>query len=166
MPTSMRPPFLYIFQPEPSALFLASIATTTHWLPNLSAASLTSSGVLIAEELIEILSAPSRRIARKSSTVRIPPPTVNGINTHSATLRTMSMTVPLLSDDAVISRNTSSSAPALSYAFAISTGSPASLRSTKLTPFTTLPPFTSRQGMILFVNISFPSYSSTKFFSI
>ena len=39
--------------------FLASIATT-HWLPNLSAASEISSGRLIAEELIEILSAPSR----------------------------------------------------------------------------------------------------------
>ena len=80
----------------------------------------------LAEELIEILSAPSLNNARKSSTVRIPPPTVNGINTHSATFRTISTTVPLSSEEAVISRNTSSSAPALSYAFAISTGSPAS----------------------------------------
>ena len=32
---------------------------------------------------MEILSAPSRNIALKSSTVRIPPPTVNGINTFS-----------------------------------------------------------------------------------
>ena len=48
-----------------------------------------------ADELVflEILSAPSRSNALKSSTVRIPPPTVNGINTHSATLRTMSTTV-------------------------------------------------------------------------
>ena len=35
-----------------------------------------------------------------------------------------------------------------------STGSPASLKLTKLIPFTTLPLFTSKQGMILFVNIS------------
>ena len=37
--------------------------------------------VMIAAELTEILSAPSRRSTLKSSTVRIPPPTVNGINT-------------------------------------------------------------------------------------
>ena len=44
--------------------------------------------------------------ALKSSTVRIPPPTVNGINTHFATSRTISITVPRPSEDAVISRNT------------------------------------------------------------
>src|SRR5699024_3243135 len=66
----------------------------------------------------------------------------------------ISTTVSLPSQEAVISRNTSSPAPAASYAFAISTGSPASLRSTKFTPFTTRPLFTSRQGIILFVNIS------------
>ena len=68
----------------------------------------------MADELIEILSAPSRNSARKSSTVRIPPPTVNGINTVSATFLTMSTTVFLRSDEAVISKKTSSSAPALS----------------------------------------------------
>ena len=68
----------------------------------------------MAEELMEILSAPSLRRARKSSTVRIPPPTVKGMNTVSATLRTMSTTVPRASEEAVISRKTSSSAPALS----------------------------------------------------
>ena len=80
----------------------------------MSAASLMSRGVLIADELMEILSAPSLRSILKSSTVRIPPPTVNGINTVSATRRTMSTTVPRLSEEAVMSRNTSSSAPALS----------------------------------------------------
>src|SRR5699024_1700701 len=110
--------------------------------------------VLMAEELTEILSAPSLRIARKSSTVRIPPPTVKGINTHSATFLTISTTVARLSEEAVMSRQTSSSAPASAYAFAISTGSPASFRSTNFTPLTTLPAFTSRQGMILFVNIT------------
>src|SRR3989441_10090792 len=50
--------------------------------------------------------------------------------------------------EAVMSRNTSSSAPWASWAFAASTGSPASRRSTKRTPFTTRPSLTSRQGMI------------------
>src|SRR5439155_18523591 len=46
-----------------------------------------------------------------------------------------------------------SSAPAASYAIAASTGSPASRRSTKLTPLTTLPSLTSRQGMTRTLNI-------------
>ena len=53
-------------------------------------------------------------IALKSSTVRIPPPTVKGINTWSATRLTISATVARLSEEAVISRKTSSSAPASS----------------------------------------------------
>ncbi len=68
----------------------------------------------MAEELMDILSAPSLKSMRKSSTVRMPPPTVKGINTVSATLRTMSTTVLRLSLEAVMSKNTSSSAPALS----------------------------------------------------
>ena len=59
------------------------------------------------------------------------------------------------SEEAVISKNTSSSAPALSYASAIATGSPASCKLTKFTPFTTLPACTSRHGIILFVCILF-----------
>src|SRR5882724_8663720 len=50
--------------------------------------------------------------------------------------------------EAVMSRKTSSSAPCASYAIAASTGSPASRRSTKRTPFTTRPSLTSRQGMM------------------
>ena len=46
-----------------------------------------------AEELMEILSAHSRKSTRKSSTVRIPPPTVKGKNTFAATSRTRSTTV-------------------------------------------------------------------------
>ena len=61
-----------------------------------------------------ILSAPARKIARMSSTVRNPPPTVNGIKTSSATRRTRSATMSRLSDDAVMSRNVSSSAPSAS----------------------------------------------------
>src|SRR5580765_4374844 len=47
-----------------------------------------------------------------------------------------------------MSRNASSSAPCESYRRATSTGSPASRRLTKLTPLTTRPPVTSRQGMM------------------
>src|SRR6266850_2590082 len=47
-----------------------------------------------------------------------------------------------------MSRKVSSSAPCSSYLRAISTGSPASRSFTKLTPFTTRPSVTSRQGMM------------------
>src|SRR4051794_28217891 len=46
-----------------------------------------------------------------------------------------------------MSRKVSSSAPSASYTRAISTGSPASRRSTKFTPLTTRPASTSRHGM-------------------
>src|SRR6478609_5336828 len=46
-----------------------------------------------------------------------------------------------------MSRKVSSSAPSSSYRRASSTGSPASTRSTKLTPLTTRPSDTSRHGM-------------------
>ena len=49
-----------------------------------------------------------------SSTVRMPPPTVKGIKTVSAARRTMSMTMSRASCVAVMSRKTSSSAPARS----------------------------------------------------
>ena len=55
--------------------------------------------------------------------------------------------------DAVMSRKTSSSAPSPSYTAAISTGSPASRRPVKLTPFTTRPASTSRHGMTRATNI-------------
>src|SRR5213592_4506494 len=56
--------------------------------------------------------------------------------------------------EAVMSRNTSSSEPWASYAIAASTGSPASRRSTKLTPLTTRPSLTSRQGITRTLNIA------------
>src|SRR2546423_5455290 len=52
-----------------------------------------------------------------------------------------------------MSRKHNSSAPAASYAIAASTGSPASRRSTKLTPLTTRPSLTSRQGITRTLNI-------------
>src|SRR5436853_2906065 len=57
------------------------------------------------------------------------------------------------SDDAVMSRKTSSSAPSSEYRKPHSTGSPASRRFTKWMPFTTRPSFTSRHGMIRLASI-------------
>ena len=104
-------------------------------------------------EFIETLSAPARNNIFTSSIDEIPPPTVNGIFTLLATFSTISTKVFLLSLVAVISKNTNSSAPSFEYLSANSTGSPASLKPTKFTPFTVRPSLISKQGMILFVNI-------------
>ena len=90
------------------------MATTTHWAPNSSAISEMTSGRSTAAVLTPTLSAPARSMRRASSTERMPPPTVNGMNTSSAVWRTISMVVSRASDDAVMSRNTSSSAPSAS----------------------------------------------------
>src|SRR5699024_10472464 len=88
-----------------------------------------------------------------SSIVFTPPPTVNGTFTCSAVERTISTIVCLPSFVAEISRKVISSAPSLEYFAAISTGSPNSRKPTKFVPFTTLPSFTSKQGMIRLVII-------------
>jgi hypothetical protein len=90
------------------------MATTAHWLPNSSATSLMVSGRLMAAVLSDTLSAPARNMRRASSTVRIPPPTVRGMNTSSAVWATTSTMVSRSSELAVMSRNTTSSAPSAS----------------------------------------------------
>ena len=90
------------------------MATTVHWLPNSPATSSISSGYSTAAVFTDTLSAPEHRIRRASSMERIPPPTVNGMKTSSAVRRTTSIIVSRASDDAVMSRNTSSSAPSWS----------------------------------------------------
>src|SRR5574341_652027 len=147
-----RPPCVYT-RHLPLATLFASIATTTHCDPNFSAAAVISGGFSTAAVFTATLSAPASRIARKSSSVRTPPPTANGMNTWSATRRTTSSKISRRSNDAVISRKTSSSAPAASYARPCSTGSPASRNWTKFTPLTTRPSFTSRHGMIRLANM-------------
>src|SRR5256885_48839 len=157
IPVEFRPPWVKISQrsPPPARLTrLASIATTMHCSPNFSAACLTNSRLLTAAELIGTLSAPERSSVLISSMVRTPPPTVSGMKQASAVRRTTSSMVPRFSWVAVMSRKHNSSAPAASYAIAASTGSPASRRSTKLTPLTTLPSFTSRQGITRTLNIA------------
>ncbi len=101
---------------------LGSIFTTMHWLPNRRAASWTNSGSFTAAELIETLSHPASSSWRMSSSVRMPPPTVSGMNTCSAVRRTTSSMMSRPSWLAVMSRNTSSSAPSSSYRAATSTG--------------------------------------------
>src|SRR5690554_3594981 len=155
-PVALRPPWVKISQrgSSPSALTcLASMATTMHWLPKRSAASRTNSGLNTAAVLIETLSAPALSSFRMSSTVRTPPPTVSGMKTSAAIRSTVSYVVSRLSWLAVMSRKVISSAPCSLYLRAISTGSPASRMSTKLTPLTTRPLSTSRQGMIRFASV-------------
>src|SRR5438094_337820 len=130
------------------------MATTMHWVPNRSAAAFTKSGCSTAAVLILTLSAPAVNKVRISSRVPTPPPTVSGMNTCSAVLVTTPRIVFRFSYEAVMSRKQSSSAPSRSYALAISTGSPASRRFTKDTPFTTRPSFTSRQGMMRLVSMT------------
>jgi len=93
---------------------LASIATTIHWSPNFSAASLTKARRFTAAVLIDTLSAPEASSARISSIVRTPPPTVSGMKQASAVRRTTSRMMPRFSWLAVMSRKQSSSAPAAS----------------------------------------------------
>ena len=66
---------------------LASIASTTHWAPNVSASSVISSGRATAAELTDTLSAPASSTACASSRERMPPPIVNGMKTLSAVRR-------------------------------------------------------------------------------
>ena len=87
------------------------MASTTHWAPNTLASSSTSSGRATAAELTETLSAPASSTAWASPAERMPPPIVNGMNTSSAARRASSTTVSRLSEVAVMSRKTSSSAP-------------------------------------------------------
>ena len=70
-----------------------------------------SSGRAKAAEFSDTLSAPAFSNALISSTVLIPPPTVRGMNTCFEISVTTSRIVVRLSTVAVISRNTSSSAP-------------------------------------------------------
>ena len=90
------------------------------------------------------MSAPLSKIFLASSIDLTPPPTVNGILITEATFLTNSFIVSRCSFEAVISRNTNSSAPSSLYFAASSTGSPASLIDSKFNPLTTLPFFTSK----------------------
>ncbi len=90
------------------------MASTIRSLPNLLAASESKLGFVMAAELTLTFVAPNCKTSSKSLIVRIPPPTVKGIETTSAICLINSNLVALPSVVADISRNTSSSTPALS----------------------------------------------------
>ena len=98
----------------PSSRRLASIATTMHCAPKRADARSIRAGSRTAAELSDTLSAPAASTARMSSSERRPPPIVNGMKTSSAVRRASSTIVPRPSWLAVMSRNTSSSAPSRS----------------------------------------------------
>ena len=108
-----RPPWVNTSQ-RPGPDERASTATTTHWLPNFSAASRTNSGRATAAEFMLHLSAPASSNRRMSPVERTPPPTVSGRNTRAAVRDTTSRMVSRFSWLAVMSRKVSSSAPAAS----------------------------------------------------
>ena len=93
--------------------------------------------------------APALSTSSAAAGDEMPPPIVKGTVTASATLRTTSRSVLRPSMVAVMSSIASSSAPAVQYARQHSTGSPASLMFTKLTPLTTRPLIMSRHGMMV-----------------
>ena len=90
---------------------LASTATTMHCDPHWVLLSLIRSGFVTAAVLIETLSAPALRTSLMMLISLMPPPTVKGMKTSSATFETRSISIPRLSELAVMSRKTSSSAP-------------------------------------------------------
>ena len=90
------------------------MATTAHWPPNSSAMSRTRSGRSTAAVFTATLSAPARRRRRASSATRTPPPTVKGMKTCSAVRATTETIVSRPSEDAVMSRKVTSSAPSAS----------------------------------------------------
>ena len=112
-PVCFRPPSTTTSY-EPSPRRWASIARTAACWPARAAISPRSSGRRTAAVFTATLSAPARRIAVASSAESIPPPTQNGMVSVSATRRARSTAVSRRSAEAVMSRNTSSSAPSRS----------------------------------------------------
>ena len=111
-PVGVRPPWVKISQRVFSELTaLASTATTMACEPKNPAASLTKSGLVTAAVLMLALSAPALSRRRMSATVRTPPPTVSGMKTCEATSSMTCKIVSRLSEEAVMSRKVSSSAP-------------------------------------------------------
>ena len=102
-PVGVRPP-LTTTSKDPFGVRRASMARTTHWLPNRSAHSVMRSGRRTAAVLIPTLSAPALRAAFMSSEDRTPPPTVSGTNTFSAVRLTTSNIVGLPAGEAEMSR--------------------------------------------------------------
>ena len=80
------------------------MATTTNWRPYLDAISLMSSGRAMAALFTVILSAPASSRREASSRLLMPPPTVKGMLTASATRLTSAAKVFRPSRVALMSR--------------------------------------------------------------
>ena len=143
-----------------AAFWATSIATVTLSAPSSFTISPISSGRRNTAEEVDTLSAPAFSTSSAATTELIPPPMVNGTVLTAATFFTTSSIVARPCTVAVMSSIAISSAPAAQYALQHSTGSPASLMSTKLTPFTTRPFIMSRHGIITSCfSIGFPSFT-------
>ena len=101
MPVSSRPPLAKRWKRP--ATRLTSMLRTTHWSPYFFAAAPIRLGSAMAPELTLTLSAPHLSTRSKSSSVRMPPPTVRGMNTWEATWRRMSVNRARPSAEAVMS---------------------------------------------------------------
>ena len=110
-PALSRPPCVVTSKPEGVFARRASTDNTRTCEPKRSTISEINLGRAIAAVLIEILSAPARSRLFTSETLRIPPPTVNGINTCSAVRATTSRVVARFILLAEISRKVNSSTP-------------------------------------------------------
>ena len=82
---------------------MASTLSTTHWLPYRLAACGMREGSSSAPELTLTLSAPHFSTRSKSSTVRMPPPTVRGMKTEEAASRRIPVNRDRPSAEAVMS---------------------------------------------------------------
>jgi len=114
IPVGIVPPATITSKPEGNfELVFVSIAIVILSLPNSFAASLTKPGFLTAAVLMDTPDAPIFSSFSMALQFVIPPPTVNGTDVFSTVLLTASRRVFLFSMVAVMSRKTSSSAPAL-----------------------------------------------------
>jgi hypothetical protein len=112
-PAPWVPPRTITSKPDGNAGFFAvSMATVIFSLPNSSAASRTRSGLRTAAVFIETLDTPMARSSSIPWQLLMPPPTVSGTLMRSTVRRTASSMVFRFSMVAVMSRKTSSSAPA------------------------------------------------------
>src|SRR5260221_573995 len=96
---------------------------------------------------------PWRMPSTRWSRLPTPPDAITGTGTLSAIACVSGRSKPCLVPSRSLEVSKISPAPAASYAIAASTGSPASRRSTNLTPLTTRPSLTSRQGITRTLNI-------------
>ena len=122
----------------------APIATTMHWLPR-PARSRLRCRVFERGRVERHLVRAGQQQPRMSSSDRMPPPTVSGMNMPSAVAYDVEHDVPLLARGGDVEEHELVGALGV-VGLRAGTGSPASRSSMNFTPFTTRPSLTSRQG--------------------